>query len=647
MALLGGCSDDDTGPSATTGVTGSGGSAGGSTAGGGTPAGSDGLLPLLSGFTVSDSHPSRLFFESSEAITGSTVAGFTLSGKSLSEVVVEVGSTTGHYFTVAGAFDFWDNHTIRYAGGSDLRDLEGNGLQPFDLHYVVNDIPEPSASTRTLYVDGSVASSGSGTTEASAKKTLSEAAAIATAGTTIWIKAYDNSGDGYGTETVTLDADGTATEPVKILGYRDTIGDLDGVMYFAYAQGRGLTASEMPLFRGAGGTTTSRGLTISGDYTIVKNLQITGHDRNFVATAPGQVGVILDNCLSTVTSRVDPSSGSCFHLGIADTPGTGSGSSKLRIVNSVAVNGEMHNFFFLSDFGLLSNNRSYQDSELAGGTDYLYLYRGSDNIARNLVAHRNDQSSHSGHGYALKSEYVRTEQNLTENATAYNIFFPIEARHAAVRHNVFRNISCTKSDAYPVTDDDNGGIKFTAASYNTFDNIYVKDAEFGIRFGASTENDGVGTTTGDHNVIKNSVFVGCNWAVHEAVDTASGGRVAEDNEIVNCTFHQNLYVLYRDNASAGSGNRFVNCLFDTITSGEVLDDTSSGFTYDHVNFSNLGFPDPSGTEITTFAPDFVDAIDLVPQNAELNVGTLTAVKYDRYGRERDSVSPTLGAIEID
>ncbi len=133
---------------------------------------------------------------------------------------------TGHYFTVSSAFTFWDNNTIRYEGialgnPSNLVDVDNNALADFTLTFIKNNITEPIASTNR-YVATSATGSGDGTSEADAW-TLNQASTMALPGQTIWVKA-GNYGD---IELVISSRNGTATSPIKFIGYTASIGDIN------------------------------------------------------------------------------------------------------------------------------------------------------------------------------------------------------------------------------------------------------------------------------------------------------------------------------------------------------------------------------------------------------------------------------------
>ena len=73
---------------------------------------SQGVPPVLSNFRIDGGQTSRVYFDSSEPITGSNASGFRISGKSISGVRISTGKTSGHYFTVSSPFTYWDNNTM-------------------------------------------------------------------------------------------------------------------------------------------------------------------------------------------------------------------------------------------------------------------------------------------------------------------------------------------------------------------------------------------------------------------------------------------------------------------------------------------------------------------------------------------------------
>ncbi len=140
----------------------------------------DVTAPTLSSFTIEDANKDIVNFESSEVITGTTFGGFTLgSGKTITALNINSGSTTGHYFTVDSDYTNGDgNDTIEYSGsGSNIEDSAGNALATFGSTTVTNNIP---ASGLTFTLDGTLTESPAGTYTKSGLNSLTDGFAVST-----------------------------------------------------------------------------------------------------------------------------------------------------------------------------------------------------------------------------------------------------------------------------------------------------------------------------------------------------------------------------------------------------------------------------------------------------------------------------------
>jgi len=118
----------------------------------------DSTPPTISGFEVTSSYPNRIYFNSSETITGSTVTGISLSGvaETVSSVTINGSNTTGHYFTLSSTIEFGNSFTISGTGADNIQDVAGNGLAAFGPTSVTNSIPDtPSPPTMEKVVAGS------------------------------------------------------------------------------------------------------------------------------------------------------------------------------------------------------------------------------------------------------------------------------------------------------------------------------------------------------------------------------------------------------------------------------------------------------------------------------------------------------------
>ena len=191
---------------------------------------------VLKNFRIEDSNKNRVYFDSSEPISGSGTSGFYISGKTISGVNIVSGSTSGHYFSVSSPFTFWDNNTIRYEGGSSLN------VQEFTLSYIENNISEPEASNYR-YVTTAATGSGDGTSEAKAWTILHRQLQMHMAGMTVWMKAGD-----YGNVIINLieKVDLPITQ-LNTLDIQIDPGDITS-NYFDY--GDTMSSSEMPTLTG-------------------------------------------------------------------------------------------------------------------------------------------------------------------------------------------------------------------------------------------------------------------------------------------------------------------------------------------------------------------------------------------------------------
>lgn len=116
----------------------------------------DTTAPTISGFNISDGSRTHVNFTSSEYITGTTFSNFTISGKTISSIFINSGSTTGHYFVTSTAFIFTDAPTIAYSGGNNWKDVSvaQNSLASFGSTAITNNI-QPAAEANVIWVDGS------------------------------------------------------------------------------------------------------------------------------------------------------------------------------------------------------------------------------------------------------------------------------------------------------------------------------------------------------------------------------------------------------------------------------------------------------------------------------------------------------------
>ena len=571
-----------------------------------------GTNPKIDNFRINDTNKDRVYFDAYGDISALNTTGFTISGKTISAV-----NTTNNYFTVSSAFNFWDNNTIRL--------VSGNGtVYDFDMQYIDNNIAEPTASTNR-YVSTTATGAGNGQSIGS-PWTLSQAGS-ATAGMTVWIKAGD-----YGNATLNPSNSGSSGSPIKFIGYTTTIGD-DPDVGWVYPSNINPKPSIMPFLDGTG---SNHGITIGGNYIIFRNLWIDGYNDGIRGGSSSYI--MIDN---VITANAGGNSD-------ANISFENDGANNVRIINSVGYNGGTQNYQVYGSFNLIDNCQVIAGTT---GNDYFIVARGNNSIFRNCYVER--FVGHSGHGLCLKSVGVQTEYNLWENIEVGGIKSSMEARHDEVQHNVWRNIYVWENGYGGAQG--TGGIHFlNGASYNIFDNIRVDGTTaFGVRTGASSE-DPTATSQGHDNIVKNSSFYTLGTAtagdgVYYGTDSDGQNRVWRDNKFINCNWYGNKDFI--ENATSSTNeedNEFINCTITNTVS--KLESTSSIFT--NCNFYNNGHSTPSGTNITTLNPQFVDALNgdfhLQATSGIRGIGANnSSVHYDADGVERIDGDYSIGAYEFD
>ncbi|MCA9594744.1 MAG: DUF1565 domain-containing protein [Myxococcales bacterium] len=600
--------------------------------------------PRLLHFRIEESNPTRVSFDSSKPIAATTTTGFTVSGKTISAVTINTGSKTGHYFTVASPFSYWDNATIRYEGGSDLTDEESQALYPFTLEYVSNAIPEPAASAHTYYVSTSGKDSNGGTSTSAPFGTVAKALSVATAGTTIYVQAglYPVTG------SISLPSVGTPSAPVKIVGYQNTPGDIS-TNYYSYSYGSAapaLDSSKMPLFDGGGGTFAIFFGGQGDDYVIYRNLQFANAGSGIRAYR--SKGVVIDNC-NFKEFGDGTGDGSAIELDIGDE-GSVYDDSFYRVENSYALNAGMGNIVLYGNHNLVESCHTYCDNttdayDATGVSDYYITLRGSDNIVRNSKAERRDgvAAAASGHGIGVKSgeatTFTESFHNLFEHDYVIGCNEGLYTRNTNADHNVFKDceiggLGTAAGTSYGVN---GNGITFqTDTKYNVAERIYVHDVKAAIfydnnRYEVFTGADIVG------NVVRNSIISDSAWAFRYGSSGTENTPTLSDNRIENCTFDNVDSFYYSESVvwTSISGNQFVNGIFNGVSSME----TPNGWSFDHNAFngsaaqgSNALSQDPS------FSGFYVPGVALPGVHID-------GIEYDFNGARRLD-PPQMGAVEV-
>jgi hypothetical protein len=534
-------------------------------------------VPTILNFRIENGQSSRVYFDSNTEIEAGTVTGFKITNKLILNITVISGKTYGHYFTVTTPFTFWDNNTIRYEGGSDLKNNGGKMLPKFDLHYIDNNIIEPS-SPIDRYVTVTGAGSHNGTL--GNEWTLSEACTNASSGMCVWIEKGD-----YGSGNFIIANNGTADAPIQFIGYKDVPGDNPTLPFVPTTS---FSAAEMPYIHTT--STSGNGLDISyKEYIIISNIQVEGYYYT----------IKTDNSNYTILDNVYARGGFGVIYGNANSYGTNQ-----RIINSYASNA--------TGWGIVTSGRGhliedcYISSNYNVGMDYQISVNGNNiadsgqHIIRgNTIYHSPLESDHRGHGITLYGMKPHS-WSLVENCTVTNIRQCLEARRNLVNDCTWRNIDII-SDGYK----GNIAINISSARRNVFDNIRMEDGEVAITFYvANISNDPHAVDKGRDNLIKNCIFKGGSTIIRIDEDMEGLGRTLYGNIIKDCTFSDFRWVFQTlSNDPVGPGNIIKQSSIEEtpLLDYEYTKPGPHNFTFENSNFWK-SFRTPSGDGNTAVNP---------------------------------------------
>ena len=617
--------------------------------------------PTLSNFRIENSEKSRVYFDSNVSITGSDIAGFFIGNKTITGITVASNATSGHYFTVGNAFNFWDNHTIRYEGGSDIKDASDNALHLFTLSYIHNTIPEPDVSNTEYYVTTSGSDSNDGLTESTSFGTIQKALDVAGAGNTVWIKAgvYNTRASTY------VRNSGTVNNPLKIIGYKNNTNDITST-YYNYTEGQivpDLDPSEMPLMDGGNGRYSGI-FSVDNDYVIMKNIQA---QRYFTGLGSKQgIGFYMDNCITKDMYGNGSEEGEGIDLGGIKTGSDPYEISKIRVTNSIAINGGISNLSVYGTNNLIENCKTYNDRSGGGGdigSDYYITVIGDHNVCRNSRAAAIDKTVNpASHGIGAKA----TEYNYPDwgTTTSYNLFEKnyvksgsqegYFSRNIRADYNVFKDCEVVGFGSN-VSADGVGISNQTGAQNNIYERMNIRNLYSAFVYQSGTEaGSNPAYLHTNNNIIKNSVVENVRYII--LTDNARNVVATFDNnKIYNCTFN-NAQALNKGSHSTSNyfsftNNDFVNCIFNNviaINSGSRKPFLEEMFEIDNSNFHG-GFAQPSwATNSTSVNPELdIDLKLTIATPTEIFDGgkDIPSINYDMDNIERISGKYSVGAYD--
>lgn len=597
-----------------------------------------GDAPLLSNFIVDDLYKDRVYFDSSEVITATTTTGFVIYGKTISSININSNSTTGHYFLLADELDFWDNNLIEYTGGSNIQDTDSHIVYDFTLQHIDNLIDEPVGNQPDKYV---TTSGGTGAGTIGDPWSFEYAGQSAVAGTTVWVKAGN-----YGADNIVIANNGTADNPIKFIGYDNTIGDaislnrqnlFDGVDTF--------DSSVMPMLSNGSGSAIYPN---NKNFIILRNIQIEGnygYERGIYIN--NSTHVVVDNCYLNETTG---------HL-ISTHDGD---AGYNRVINCYVSNSHSGGATLQNEFNLFKN--TWAVSTYAASMDY-YLtitggYSGISNAVIDCTLKRFIDDTHSGHGISFKADqhgkgyYI--EHSLVENCDLVNV--KLELRHRPVKYNVFRDISITGS-----------GVSMNdGCSYNTLENIYITNtlgtSSVAFRFKESVEDVqdlsetqapyilNIPNENPHHNVFKNCIVETSDFLFNTSVYFSDFYMLddIDNNHWYNCTFKDIRYIWYNynntSNAEFNPTNTFENCIMERVGYNGIYENAANM----NPTILNSDLYDSYWTASgTNFNVDPLLDVNLKPLATFtlIDVAPIPDVFYDKNKSQRNSTLTTAGAIK--
>ncbi len=440
--------------------------------------------------------------------------------------------------------------------------------------------PAIADNARFVSVDGN--SSNDGLTVGT-PWSIEHAFAVAQAGETIYIKAGN-----YGNKNLHVRNDGTASNPIRFIGYKnnpeDTDSDDGSTMTFQDYKnnGNGLDVNQLPTVIGNNGGVgkDSGGLVIERNYVEIHNFQVARKKHGVWMTGDHNTlkNIIAVDCASEVNGR---------GIGIYTFESDYSEVRDCLVINAgvsgiIVQNGDHQNHYY---------NKVYSD-KTSNPTDYYCFLTGNSerNVIRNVHVERIGQLAHTGHGLGgnQKVSYNEFYDSKIVNTS-------IELSYSGTNNNLFKRFHIDgNSDDYSY----HYAIQIANGAHsNSFEDFNITGGN-GVQF---LDWDARGDTSewlvynavnaGNNNNFSNGNIENCTYGIvfHSYMQL---NGVAHDNTFTNVSF-KNLESIFRVDRP-NNGNKMINCTVDNV---KRLQDVHFGnvlnFDFGNTSFSNNGFNTPN------------------------------------------------------
>ncbi len=457
----------------------------------------------------------------------------------------------------------------------------------------------------TYYVSTTGNNSNNGTSTTTAWRTISFAASALSPvqpGDTVYIKAGN-----YGNENVIFETDGTANNIITFEGYKITPGDNPNLNW---QYGDNLNASIMPLLDGID-RTTGTGITLHNrSFIQLKNIQIKNYRVGLYAYSGTNIKIknVITMFFGDQTANYD-GKGIVF----------GSHANNNEIDACVVYNACAEGLSITGNDNHATNCRVYCDDNSNGhqaAMDYYIHIAGNNNLVENCYVERIGDLDHGGHGIDLKTN---CENNLIRNCISKGMdFSAFELRHRGVINNTLE--SCTAiGGGFSIRD---------GANHNIIKNCTTNNSRTAVSF-FDTAEDGGAQYAGAFNIFQNCIFKN---TINEVIAFHRYDRPspADNNTFVNCVVDGGDYLFTVDREN--NNNKMVNCIVTNVahfsrTAYHQSISYSLHVSFNYTNFWSNGFTTPTGTNLITTNPLFVDLANndyhLTSNSPCIDAGTLT------------------------
>lgn len=441
-------------------------------------------------------------------------------------------------------------------------------------------------SQQIYYVSTEGNDNNDGLTESTAWRTISYATSLQsplTPGDKVYIKAGH-----YTQENIVFKKNGTADNPISFEGYKNTPGD---VCLLNWEYGDSYDSNEMPLIDGED-RTIGYGIELDRrEYINIKNIQIINYKNGIYAY--GANFIKLENVLAMNLGDINEDYSG---RGIA----IGSNANDNQIKNCVIYNSCAEGISVIGDRNTVFNCKVYCDDNSTGAKsamDYYINIKGSYNNIENCYIERVGNLVHLGHGISLKGD---CEYNVIKNCVAKGFgTVGFQLRHRGVKYNQLLN--CIAIDCgYGIRD---------GASDNLIKNCKTINSKAGaVLFYDTVEDDGA-QYAGRNNIFENCIFHNSSQSDVITFGHYSVPSIADYNIFVNCIFDGGRYLFKCDREN--NNNKMINCIVVNVnrfyrTAWGQSEHYPLNFDFEYSVFWNNGFTTPSGIEVNTFDPRFVD-----------------------------------------